>query len=240
MLETMLKRESDAVAGEKSNMVSYEDIAKMIDHSLLRPEFTDKDIEDGCRLADEYGVAAVSVRPSDVPLAKRVLKNSKVLIDAVIGFPHGTTTTLTKVTEAEEAIEKGADELDMVLNVGKLRSGEFAYVKADIQAVKDVAAKKCVILKVIFENCYLSNDQIIAACKICNEVGVDFIKTSTGYGNGGAVDSDLKIMREHAAPGIQLKAAGGVRSLERAIEIKKLGCTRFGCTVTAGILERLK
>jgi len=221
-------------------MVTYADIAKMIDHSLLRPEFSDRDIEEGCRLAHEYGVAAVSVRPSDVVLAKRVLENSNVLIDVVIGFPHGTTTMLTKVTEAKEAIKNGADELDMVLNIGKLRSGEYDYVKSDIQAVKDIATEKNVTLKVIFENCYLSEEQIVAACEICNEVGVDFIKTSTGYGSGGALDQDLKIMRKHANPDIQLKAAGGVRTLERAIEIRQLGCTRFGCTVTAGILERLK
>jgi deoxyribose-phosphate aldolase len=128
----------------------------------------------------------------------------------------------------------------MVINIGKLRSGDHEYVKADIQAVKDVAAEEKVVLKVIFENCYLSEEQIIAACRICNEAGVDFIKTSTGFGSGGAVDHDLKIMGRHAKPGIQLKAAGGVRTLERAIEIKNLGCTRFGCTATAGILERLK
>jgi deoxyribose-phosphate aldolase len=221
-------------------MVTYDEIAKMIDHSLLRPEFTDEDIEEGCRLADEYGVAAVSVRPSDVPLAKEVLKDSKVLIDAVIGFPHGTTTTLTKTTEATEAIDNGADELDMVLNIGKLRSGDYDFVRTDIQAVKDVAVEHGVVLKVIFENCYLSEEQIVAACRICNEVGVDYIKTSTGFGSGGAVDRDLRIMRQHAGPGVQLKAAGGVRTLERAIEIRKQGCTRFGCTVTAGILERLK
>jgi deoxyribose-phosphate aldolase len=221
-------------------MVSYNDIADMIDHSLLRPEYTDLDIEEGCRLADAYGVAAVSVRPSDVVLAKKVLARSKVRIDTVIGFPHGTTTTRTKVAEAREAIENGADELDMVLNIGKLRSGDLEYVKADIQAVKDVASGSGVILKVIFENCYLSEQEIVAACSICNQVGVDYIKTSTGFGTGGAVDRDLKIMREHASPEIQLKAAGGVRTLERVIEIRNLGCTRFGCTVTAGILERLK
>jgi deoxyribose-phosphate aldolase len=221
-------------------MVTYGDIAAMIDHSLLRPEFTDRDIEEGCRLADAYGVAAVSVRPSDVPLAKRILKNSGVKIDTVIGFPHGTTTTHTKVEEAREAIRSGADELDMVLNIGKLRSGDVDFVKQDIRAVKDAADEKGIVLKVIFENCYLSEEQIIAACRICSEVGVDFIKTSTGFGTGGALDGDLRIMREHAAPEIQLKAAGGVRTLERAIEIRNLGCTRFGCTVTAGILERLK
>lgn len=221
-------------------MVTYEEIAKMIDHSMLKPEMTDKEIEDGCKLADRYKVAAVSVRPGDVKLAKKVLKDSEVLIDTIIGFPHGTTTTLTKVTEAKEAIENGAAELDVVLNIGKLKSKDFKYVKQDLQAVAEIAKKNRVIIKVIFENCYLSEDEIIAACKICNEVGVDFIKTSTGFGSGGALDKDLKLMRKYAKPGIQLKAAGGVRSLERAIEVKMLGCTRFGCTVTAGILERLK
>lgn len=221
-------------------MVTYEEIAKMIDHSLLKPEMTDKEIEDGCRLADRYKVAAVSVRPSDVKLAKKVLKDSEVLIDTIIGFPHGTTTTLTKVTEAKEAIENGAMELDVVLNIGKLKSKDFKYVKQDLQAVAEIAKKNKVVLKIIFENCYLSEDEIIAACKICNEIGADFIKTSTGFGSGGALDKDLTLMRKYAKPEIQLKAAGGVRSLERAIEVKMLGCTRFGCTVTAGILERLK
>jgi deoxyribose-phosphate aldolase len=225
---------------EGTGMVTYEEIAKMIDHSLLKPEMTDKEIEDGCKLADRYKVAAVSVRPGDVKLAKKVLKDSEVLIDTIIGFPHGTTTTLTKVTEAKEAIENGAAELDVVLNIGKLKSKDFEYVKQDLQAVAEIAKKNRVIIKVIFENCYLSEDEIIAACKICNEIGVDFIKTSTGFGSGGALDKDLKLMRKYAKPGIQLKAAGGVRSLERAIEVKMLGCTRFGCTVTAGILERLK
>jgi len=225
---------------EGTGMVTYEEIAKMIDHSMLKPEMTDEEIEDGCKLADRYKVAAVSVRPGDVKLAKKVLKDSEVLIDTIIGFPHGTTTTLTKVTEAKEAIENGAAELDVVLNIGKLKSKDFEYVKQDLQAVAEIAKKNRVIIKVIFENCYLSEDEIIAACKICNEIGVDFIKTSTGFGSGGALDKDLKLMRKYAKPEIQLKAAGGVRSLERAIEVKMLGCTRFGCTVTAGILERLK
>jgi deoxyribose-phosphate aldolase len=221
-------------------MVTYEQIARMIDHSLLQPFFTDREIEEGCRLADKYGVAAVAVRPSDVPLAKQVLKNSNVRVTTAIGFPHGTTTTLTKVTEAREAIENGAVELDVVLNIGKLKSKDFEYVKQDLQSVQQVVKEKKVVLKAIFENCYLSEEEIVEACRICNEVGVDFIKTSTGFGTGGATDRDLKIMRQHAKPEIQLKAAGGVRSLERAIEVKMLGCTRFGCTVTAGILERLK
>jgi deoxyribose-phosphate aldolase len=221
-------------------MVTYREIAEMIDHSLLKPSLTDKEIIEGCELADKYGVKTVCVRPSDVKLARKVLKNSKVLVTTVIGFPHGTTTTLAKVTEAKEAIKDGCKELDVVMNIGKMKSKEYGFVKEDLKAVVKEAHKKNVIVKVIFENCYLCEDEIIKACKICNEIGADFVKTSTGYGTGGAEDKDLKIMRQYAKPSIQVKAAGGVRTLERAIEIKALGCTRFGCTATAGILERLK
>jgi len=221
-------------------MVTYEEIANMIDHSLLKPTLTDSEIEEGCGIADRYRVASVCVRPSDVALAKRILKDSKVLVTTVIGFPHGATTTHAKVAEAEDAIGNGAVELDMVLNIGKLKSKDYEYVKKDITAVTDIAHKKNVKLKVIFENCYLNEEEIIAACKICNEAGVDFVKTSTGYGTGGAEDKDIKIMRKYADPRIQIKAAGGVRTLERAIEIRELGCSRFGCTATVGILERLK
>ena len=221
-------------------MVTYEEIAKMIDHSLLKPTLTDKEIQEGCEIAAQYNVASVCVRPADVKFASQLLKNSDVLVTTVIGFPHGSTTTLTKVTEALEAIENGAKELDVVLHIGKLLSKQYAYVKLDLEAVTKAAHEKNVPVKVIFENCYLGEEDIIAACKICNEIGADFVKTSTGYGTGGAEDKDLKIMRKYANPEIQIKAAGGVRTLERAIEIKELGCTRFGCTATVGILERLK
>ncbi len=221
-------------------MVTYEEIAGMIDHSLLKPTLTDAEIEEGCKTADRYKVASVCVRPSDVRLAKRILKDSGVLVTTVIGFPHGTTTTRTKIFETEEAIENGAVEIDMVLNIGKLKSKDLEYVENDIKAVTDAAHKRKVVVKVIFENCYLSEDEIIAACEICSRVGVDFVKTSTGYGSGGAEDRDIKIMRKYSDPSIQIKAAGGIRTLERAIEVKDLGCARFGCTATVGILERLK
>lgn len=221
-------------------MVTYDEIAGMIDHSLLKPTLTDTEIEAGCKLADKYNVASVCVRPSDVKLAQKILKDSKVLVTTVIGFPHGTTTTLTKVTEAKEAIENGATELDLVINIGKLKSKEYEYVKQDLKAVTDLAHEKNVVIKVIFENCYLTDEEKVAACKICNEVGVDFVKTSTGYGTGGAEDKDLKLMREYSLPKIQVKAAGGVRTLERAIEVRNLGVTRFGCTTTAEILDQLK
>lgn len=221
-------------------MVTYEEIAAMIDHSLLKPTLTDQDIVDGCSLAKEYKVASVCVRPSDLPLCRKILAGSDVLLTTVIGFPHGTTTTKTKVAESAEAIENGAVELDVVLNIGKLRSGEYDYVADDLKAVIDLAHANNVLVKVIFENCYLSREEIIKACEICNNVGADYVKTSTGYGSGGATDEDLKLMRQYANPDIKIKAAGGVRTLERAIEVRKLGVTRFGCTATCGILERLK
>ncbi len=221
-------------------MVTYDEIAGMIDHSLLKPTLTDREIKDGCELAAKYRVASVCVRPSDVILASEILKDTAVLVTTVIGFPHGTTTTAAKVAEANEAIGNGAIELDMVLNIGKLRSKNYEYVKQDIRAVTDAAHARKALVKVIFENCYLSEEEIIEACKICNEVGVDFVKTSTGYGSGGAEDKDIRLMRKYADSRIQIKAAGGVRTLERAIEIRELGCTRFGCTATVGILERLK
>lgn len=221
-------------------MVTYKEIAEMIDHSLLKPTLTDQDIIDGCNLAKEYQVASVCVRPSDLPLCRQILAGSDVLLTTVIGFPHGTTTTKTKVAESAEAIENGAVELDVVLNIGKLRSGEYDYVADDLRAVISLAHEKGVLVKVIFENCYLGKEEIIKACEICNEVGADYVKTSTGYGSGGATDEDLKLMRQHAAPNVKIKAAGGVRTLERAIEVRRLGVTRFGCTATVGILERLK
>lgn len=209
-------------------MVTYKEIAEMIDHSLLKPTLTDQDIIDGCNLAKEYQVASVCVRPSDLPLCRQILAGSDVLLTTVIGFPHGTTTTKTKVAESAEAIENGAVELDVVLNIGKLRSGEYDYVADDLRAVISLAHEKGVLVKVIFENCYLSKEEIIKACEICNEVGADYVKTSTGYGSGGATDEDLKLMRQHAAPNVKIKAAGGVRTLERAIEVRRLGVTRFG------------
>ena len=221
-------------------MVTYEDIAGMIDHSLLKPNLTAREIEEGCRIAHEYKVATVCVRPSDVRRAADILRQSPVRVTTVIGFPHGATTTAAKVFEAEEAIRNGARELDVVLNIGKLKSKDYDYVRADLEAVTAAAHAKSIIVKVIFENCYLEDEEKIAACRISSEVGVDFVKTSTGFATGGAEDRDLKLMRKHTAPAIKLKAAGGIRTLERAMEVRKLGCTRIGATATVGILERLK
>ena len=209
----------------------------MIDHSLLKPFLTDKEIEDGCKLADKYKVASVCVRPADVPLANSILKDSEVIVSTVIGFPHGSTTTVAKMEETKDAIENGAKELDVVLHIGKLKSGEYDYVQDELKLITSYSHHRDVKVKVIFENCYLTDDEKIKACEICNEVGVDWVKTSTGYGTGGAEDKDLILMRKYAKPEIQVKAAGGVRTLERAIEVKELGCTRVGATATVAILE---
>ncbi len=221
-------------------MESYEDIAGMIDHSLLKPQLTDREVEEGCRIAHDYRVVTVCVRPSDVRLADEMLRESPVRVSTVVGFPHGSTTTAAKVREAEEAIRNGAVELDIVFNIGKIKSKDYAYVKADLEAVTAAAHARDVIVKVIFENCYLEEEEKIAACRISNEVGVDFVKTSTGFGSGGAEDRDLKLMRKHTLPSIRLKAAGGIRTLERAIEVRRLGCSRIGATATVAILESLK
>ncbi|MEL7563503.1 MAG: deoxyribose-phosphate aldolase [Dehalobacterium sp.] len=221
-------------------MITYQEIAGMIDHALLKPNLTDEEIIEGCKVAIKYGVASVCVRPSDVRLAHEILKNSQVLVTTVIGFPHGTTTTLCKVAEAQEAMANGAVELDVVLNVGKMKSGAYGYVQEDLKAVIDAAHKKKAIVKVIFENCYLTDEEKIEACRICNEIGADFAKTSTGFGTGGAKDDDLILMRKHCSPRIQIKAAGGIRTLEQAIRVKELGCSRFGCSATAEILKQIK
>jgi deoxyribose-phosphate aldolase len=220
-------------------MPGYAAIAKMIDHSLLNPTLTDEEIIAGCELANRYHVASVCVRPADVILAKSLLKDSDVLVTTVIGFPHGTTTTATKVAEAREAIVNGCKELDVVLHIGKLRSGDLQYVEKDLEAVITVAHDSNVKVKVIFENTYLTKEQIIAATLISNTLNADWVKTSTGYAGGGATDEDLRIMRQYALPHIQVKAAGGVRTLKRALEVRELGCTRFGATATKAILDEI-
>lgn len=219
---------------------TYDEIAAMIDHSLLKPNLTHSEVVEGCKLALSYKVASVCVRPCDVKLAKGLLDSSPVLVTTVIGFPHGTTTTRTKLEEAMEAIENGAVELDMVLNLAMLKSGQLDYVESEISEITKYAHIRRVKVKVILENCYLSDEEKIKACEICTCVGVDWVKTSTGYGTGGAEEADIKLMREHAGKKVQVKAAGGIRTLERVIRMKELGCTRVGATATVEILEELK
>ena len=217
--------------------VTERQLAKTIDHSLLKPELDDAFIEDGCRLAAEYDVASVCVRPSDVSRARSILEGTEVAVGTVIGFPHGDSTTQTKVFEAREAIADGATELDMVINIGALRSGRDADVQADIAAVVQVGHGSGALVKVILENAYLTDDEKVRGCRLAEAAGADFVKTSTGYAPSGATHEDLLLMRRTVSPHVQVKAAGGVRTLDDLLAVMALGVTRIGATQTKPILD---
>lgn len=232
-------------------MDKVKSLAKMIDHSLLHPTMTDEILEEGCHLARKYDVASVCIKPYAVKQAAKLLEGSDVLVGTVIGFPHGNSCTSIKVTETRQACLDGATEIDMVINIGKALSADWRYVQEEIQAIQDTCQEHDAILKVIFENDFLPEDQIkIQLCEICNTVGVAFVKTSTGYGmvkgsDGkysyqGATDHDLKLMRKYANPQIEVKAAGGVRTLDDLIRVQALGVTRVGATATAQILDEAR
>ncbi len=220
--------------------VTYRDIAKMIDHSLLQPVLTDEELETGCRLALELDVASVCIKPYFLRQCADVLAGSDVLPSTTIGFPHGGHATEIKVAEAERALDDGGVELDMVVNIGRVLGGDWEFVRDDIRAVVDATHARGGIVKVIFENCYLEDEHKIRLCEICGEVRADFVKTSTGYGTGGATNADLKLMREHAPPHVAVKAAGGVRTLDRLLEVRALGVTRVGATASKTILEEAR
>ena len=217
--------------------LTYEDVAKTIDHSLLRPELDDQFIEDGCRLAARYEVASVCCRPADVTRAVELLRGTSVAVGTVVGFPHGGTTTEVKVFEAEQALSLGATELDMVINIGALRSGRDAYVRDEIAAVVAVAHPAGALVKVILENAYLDDDQKVRGSKLVEAAGADFVKTSTGFAPTGATHEDLALMRRSVSPHIGVKAAGGVRTLDALLAVMELGVTRVGATATATILD---
>jgi deoxyribose-phosphate aldolase len=213
------------------------DVAKTIDHSLLKPELDDAFVEDGCRLAAEYDVASVCVPPVHVRRAAAILAGTDVEIGTVVGFPHGYATTETKVGETRQAIAAGATEIDMVLQIGALKSGRDTDVQADIAAVVEVAHAGRAIVKVIFENAYLTDDERIRACRLTEAAGADFVKTSTGFAPGGATHDDLRLMRANTSPHVQVKAAGGVRTLDALLDVMALGVTRIGATATKTIID---
>jgi deoxyribose-phosphate aldolase len=217
-------------------MLTVQDIADMIDHSLLRPELTDADVVEGCRVARDYRCISVCARPADVARCARELAGTAVLVTTVVGFPHGSSTTPTKLFEARAMIEAGAVELDMVLNIGKLRSGELAYVEDEIRAICDLAHGAKALVKVILENAYLTDEQKVSACCISEQVGADFVKTSTGFAKSGATIDDLKLMRAACSDRVRIKAAGGVRTLDDALAVRAVGTARFGATQTIAIL----
>jgi deoxyribose-phosphate aldolase len=219
---------------------TYADLARMLDHSLLQPVLTDAQLDEGCRLARSYEVASVCIKPYAVRRAAELLAGSPVAVGTTIGFPHGGHVTAIKVAEAEQAIADGARELDMVVNIGKVLSKDWRYVAADIQAVVDAAHRRQALVKVIFENCFLATEHKEQLCRICGEVGADFVKTSTGYGDGGATDDDLRLMRRCAPPHVQVKAAGGVRTFDRLLAVRALGVSRVGATATKVILDECR
>ena len=219
---------------------TYEQIAKMIDHSLLNPTLTVAELERGLQVALDYDVASVCIMPYYLKRCAEVLAGSTVKASTTIGFPHGGHTTAVKVAEAKRALTDGGEELDMVVNISQVLSGDWDAVRADIRAVIDVTHAAGQKVKVIFENCYLDDAQKIRLCEICGELGADWVKTSTGYGTGGATDADLILMRKHSPARVQVKAAGGVRTLDRLLEVRALGVTRSGATRTVTMLDEAK
>ncbi|KAF7540425.1 hypothetical protein G7054_g1337 [Neopestalotiopsis clavispora] len=219
----------------------------MIDHSLLHPTMTDADILEGLRICKKYNVATACVKPYLIPMAKKELEGTDVLVCPVIGFPHGNSTTDVKVYEATAAAQAGGREIDMVINIGKALGGDWDYVKTEIAAINKAVKQNGAILKVIFENDYLQEQHIVRLCEICSELDVAFVKTSTGYGfvkqpNGlysyqGATVAHLALMRKHSKTGVQVKAAGGVRTLDDLLHVMSLGVTRIGATATMAIME---
>jgi deoxyribose-phosphate aldolase len=219
---------------------TYQDIARMIDHSLLNPTLTDKDLEQGCRLALDYGCASVCIMPYYLKRCAEILKGSTVKASTTIGFPHGGHATAIKAAEAQKALDDGGEELDMVVNISKVLSGDWDYVRWDIGAVIELAHARGAKVKVIFENCYLKDEHKIRLCAICGELGADWVKTSTGYGTGSATLEDLRLMRAHSPAHVQVKAAGGIRDLDKLLEVRALGVTRVGASGTADILNECK
>jgi len=219
---------------------TYAELAKMFDHSLLQPTLTDADLERGLLLAREYDVASVCIKPYAVRFAAKLLAGSTVRASTTIGFPHGGHVTAIKVKESEIALADGATELDMVVNIGKVLSGEWNSVAHDIAAVVNVAHAAGAKVKVIFENAYLKDEHKIALCHICGEVRADWVKTSTGYAESGATIEDLTLMRKHSPAHVQVKAAGGVRTYEKLLEVRAVGVSRVGATATKAILDDAK
>ncbi len=220
--------------------ISLDEIARTIDHSLLRPELTDAEIEEGCKIARDYRVISVCCRPANLPIAVEELRGSGVKVTTTAGFPHGVTTTAAKVAEARDVVVAGAVEVDMVLHIGRLRSGEHDYVERDIRAVAEAVHGGGALLKVILENAYLSDEQKVVGCRLAEAAGADFVKTSTGYASSGATIPDLVLMRKTVSPRVQVKAAGGVSTLDAVLAVIATGTSRIGTRSTRAILDEAR
>jgi len=216
---------------------TYADLAKMIDHSLLNPALHVEQLDEGCRLALAYDVASVCILPYYLRRCADLLGGSDIRASTTIGFPHGGHATATKVVETRQALADGGEELDMVVNISAALSGDWSYVRNDIAAVAQPTHDAGQKVKVIFENAYLNDEQKIRLCEICAEVGADWVKTSTGYAPTGATVYDLKLMRRHSPAHVQVKAAGGIRDLDKLLEVRAIGVTRCGATRTREMLD---
>lgn len=218
----------------------YRDIAKMIDHSLLNPAMTVGDLDRGCRIGVEYEVASVCVMPYFLRRAAGILAGSGVRASTTIGFPHGGHAASAKLAEAQQALDDGGEELDMVANISAAVSEDWHHVRDEIGAICELVHGRGQKLKVIFENCYLTDGRKVELCRICGEIGVDWVKTSTGYGSGGATLDDVRLMREHSPAAVQVKAAGGIRDLDALLAFRAAGATRIGASRTTDILDECK
>ncbi len=212
------------------------DIAGMLDHSTLQPYLTEEDIRHGCEVALKYGTASVCARPCDVPVLAEMLRGSAVKVCTVIGFPHGSNETAIKAEEAVLALREGCEELDMVLNIGKLKHGDTDYVEAEIRFLADLAHASGAILKVILETCYLTEEEKLTACRLSEKAGADFVKTSTGYGSGGCTLEDVKLMRSAVSGKVRVKGSGGIRDLDTVLALRAAGCDRCGVSATEKIM----
>jgi deoxyribose-phosphate aldolase len=219
---------------------SYEALAKMIDHSLVRPELSDDQVREGCALAAEYQVASVSVRPSDVDIALRSLRGTGLKVGSIVGFPHGSTTTAAKLYEMRDLLRRGATEIDAVINIGKLISRQFPYVETELVQMASACHGEGAVLKVILENAYLTEELKLIACKIAKRAEADFVKTSTGFAPGGGTVEDVRLMYAKCAGKVKVKAAGGISTLASALEMYEAGADRIGTTSTAAILDGWK
>jgi deoxyribose-phosphate aldolase len=220
-----------------SKELTVSDIAAMVDHSLLRPTLTDPEFDEGIELVKKYRCATVMVAPYDVPKAVAAMEGTGVLVSTVIDFPHGSNMTEAKVFEANLAMDNGARHLDMVMAISRLVAGHYDYVEDDIRAAVEVSHARDIPLKVILETCYLTEEQIVTACQVCERAGADFVKTSTGYGPDGANLKTVRLMRQSCGPQVQVKPAGGIRTLHDVLEYRKAGATMIGTRGTAAILD---
>ncbi len=218
-------------------VISVADIAKMIDHSLLRPTLTDAEFDEGVELVRKYRCATVMVAPYDVPRAVKALAGSGIQVSTVVDFPHGSNLTEAKVFESKLAMDNGVSHLDMVMAVSRMVAGHYDYVEKDIRAVAEAAHARNIPMKVIFETCYLTDEQIVKACQLSEKAGADFVKTSTGYGPAGATLEAVRLMRKSCSSKVQVKPAGGIRTLDDVLAYRKAGATMIGTRGTAAILD---